>query len=159
MQSKNIINIKQKSIDIIHDKFISPASSLDQVVHHGMAFSDLIFFLVSFWVDWRVYPLSGFLWVLLVLLSLFIHSAISLYFWLPYFSQKSFGFFGIRLLAYFYVMPSKLLIEFFFFVVLECPVLFILYHPLSISLKSPFFRHYFQVYFLKFFFVLTFPFC
>ena len=68
--------------------------------------------------------------------------------WLPYFSLKLFGFSCIRLLIFFSVISSHLLVE-FSFVVLECPVLFVLSYPLSISLKSSFFRHYFHVYFLK----------
>ena len=66
---------------------------------------------------------------------------------LPYFSPKSFGFFYIWLLVYFRVTPSQLLIE-FSFVVSECPVLSVLFYPLSISLYSSFFGQYFLVYFL-----------
>ena len=66
------------------------------------------------------------------LVMLFIHSAFSLCFWLPYFSPKSFGFFCICLLVYFRVISSQLLIE-FSLVVLECPILFALFYPLSVS--------------------------
>ena len=64
---------------------------------------------------------------------LFILSAFSLCFWLPYFSPKSFGFFCVRLLVCFRVISSHLLVE-FSFVVLECTVLSVLFYPLSISL-------------------------
>ena len=68
-------------------------------------------------------------------------------FWLPYFSPESLGFFCIRLLECFIVI-FQLLIE-FSFIVLECPILSVLFYPLSISLQSSFFCQYFLVYFLK----------
>ena len=58
------------------------------------------------------------------------------------------SFFFIWLLVCFRVTPSQLLIE-FSFVVFECPVLSVLFYPLSISLQSSFFGQYFLVYFLK----------
>ena len=57
-------------------------------------------------------------------------------FWLPYFSPESFGFFCIRLLICFIVISSQLLIE-FSFIVLECPILSVLFYPLSISVNLP----------------------
>ena len=67
---------------------------------------------------------------------------------LPYFRPKSFGFTGVWLLVWFCVMTSQLLIK-FSFVVLECPVLFVLFYPLWISLQSSFFRKNLLVYLLK----------
>ena len=58
-----------------------------------------------------------------------------MFFSLPYFSPKPFGFFGIRLLVCFRVTPTQLLIE-FSFVVLESPVLSVLFYP---------FRHLFNL--------------
>ena len=58
-----------------------------------------------------------------------------MFFWLPYFSPKSLGFFFIPLLVCFRVISSQLLIE-FSFIVLECPVLSVLFYHLSISLPS-----------------------
>ena len=96
------------------------------------------YFLVSFCVNRYVFPLLGLLQVLLVLLSYCLSIQPFRYvFWLPYFNPKSFGFFGIRLLVCFCVIPSQLLIKFSFFV-LECSVLSLLFYPLSISLISLF---------------------
>ena len=50
--------------------------------------------------------------------------------WLPYFSSKLFGFSCIRLLVCFRIISSDL-IE-FHFVVLECPVLSILFYTLPV---------------------------
>ena len=63
------------------------------------------------------------------LLILFIHSAFSLFLWLPYFCPKSIGLFYIQLLVYFHVTPFQLLIE-FSFVVLECPVVSVFFFTL-----------------------------
>ena len=41
----------------------------NHVFHHGLAFSSLVSFLVSFWVNRRVFLLSGLLCALLILLS------------------------------------------------------------------------------------------
>ena len=71
--------------------------------------------------------------------------------WLPYFCPKSFDFFCIRLLAYFHVISSLLLVE-LSFVVLEYPVFSVLFYPLSITLLSSFFHQYFLVYFPKLYF-------
>ena len=62
------------------------------------------------------------------LFILFIYSAFSLCFWLPYFSPKSFGFFCIRLMVCVRVISTQLLIE-CSFVVLECPVLSVFFLP------------------------------
>ena len=80
------------------------------------------------------------------LVIFFIHSPC--FFGCHIFSPKSFGLFYIRLLVCFGVTPSQILIE-FSFVVLECPVLSVLFYPLSISFNHPFFGQYFPVYFLK----------
>ena len=116
------------------------------------------YFLVSFWINRRVFPLLGLLRALLILLFY------CLCFWLPYFSPESFGLFCIWLLICFRVISSQLLIE-FSFVVLECPVLSILFFPKSISLYSLdiyLFLQYFLVYFFKlncyFFLSCLFPF-
>ena len=85
------------------------------------AFSSLIF-LVSFWVNQCVFPLSDSLQALLILLSYCLSIRLFPYFWSPNFCAQSFGFSCIRFLVYFYVI-SYLLVELFFFVVLECPVL------------------------------------
>ena len=52
-----------------------------------------------------------------------------MFFWLPYFRTKSFGFFGIRLLVCFRVTPSQLLIRFSFVFFLESPVLSVSFYP------------------------------
>ena len=62
---------------------------------------------------------------------LFIYLAFSLCFWLPYFSPKTFGFSYIRLWVCFRVISPQILVE-FSFVVLECPVLSVLFYPLSL---------------------------
>ena len=49
-----------------------------------------------------------------------------MFLWFPYFNPKSLGFFCIRLLVCFRVTPSQLLIE-FLFIVLECPILSVLF--------------------------------
>ena len=63
--------------------------------------------------------------------------------WLPYFAQEFFSFSCIWLLVWVHVISPKLLVEFSFV------VLSVLHYPLSISLKSSFFRQYFLIYFLK----------
>ena len=50
-------------------------------------------------------------------------------FWLAYFSPESLGFFCIRLLVYFIVISFQLLIE-FSFIVLEYPILSLLFYHL-----------------------------
>ena len=72
-----------------------------------------------------------------------------MFFWLPCFRPKSFGFFGIWLLVCFRVTLSQLLIE-FSFVDLEGSILSLLFNPFSISLQPSFFHQHFLVYFLKF---------
>ena len=65
------------------------------------------------------------------LVILFIHSAFSLSFYGCHILVQN-RFFYIWLLVCFRVTPSQLLVE-FSFVVLECPVLSVLFYPLSIS--------------------------
>ena len=54
-------------------------------------------------------------------------------FWLPYFSRKLFGFCSIQLFVCFSVISFQLLID-FSFIVLEWPLLSVLFDPLCISL-------------------------
>ena len=91
-------------------------------------------FLVSFWVNRYVFPLSSLLRALLILLSYCLSiRPFRNVFRLPYFSPKSFDFLCIRLLVCFRVISSQLLVE-FSFVALEFPVLSVFFYPLSISL-------------------------
>ena len=92
------------------------------------------------------------------LVILFIHSTFSLYFFGCHILVQN------RLVSFapvvdmFFVISSQSLIE-FSFVVLEYPVLSILFYPLSISLKYSFFCQYFLVYFFKLYhFFLALPF-
>ena len=103
------------------------------VFHQRLAFSSWIFFSVVLSKSMCISALGLSSSPSSSLVILFIHSALSLCFWLPYFRPKSFGFFVIRLLVCFCVIPSQLLIE-FSFVVLECSVLSVLFYPFSISL-------------------------
>ena len=68
--------------------------------------------------------------------------------WLSNFTLKLFSLICIRFLVCFYVISPYLLVE-FPFVVLECPVLSVLFYPFSISFQSSLFRHFFLFYFLK----------
>ena len=98
---------------------------------------------------------------------LFIHCFVVFFcyvFWLPYFVQNCFGFSCIQLLVWFCVISSHLLVE-FSFVVLECPVLSVLFYPLAICLWSsfshfsvlpfPFYLYMFQRLSFVFFFILA----
>ena len=83
------------------------------------------YFLLSFWVNRCVFPVSGLLRALLILFSYYLSIQPFRYvFWLPYSSPKEFGFFCTWLLVWLRVIYSQLLIE-CSFVALECPVLYI----------------------------------
>ena len=60
----------------------------------------------------------------------------------PYFILKLFGFFWICLLVCPCTLATNLLVE-FSFVILECPIMFVLLDPIPISFVSPFFCQYF----------------
>ena len=78
---------------------------------------------------------------------LFISSADSLSFLLPYINPKSFGFFCIRLLVCFRVIPPLLLTE-FSFVVFECPVLSLLFYLCRYLFYLPYFVKLYCYFFL-----------
>ena len=102
------------------------------VFHHVLAFSSLISFLVFFWVIRYIFPLWPSSSPSSSLVISFIHSSFSLsFFGRHIFVQNRFS--GVWLFVCFCVMPSQLLMK-FSFVVLECPVLSVLFYPLSISL-------------------------
>ena len=98
------------------------------------------------------------------LVILFIHSAFSLcffFFWLPYFSLKTFGFSSIRLLVCFCVISSHLLVE-FSFVVFEYHVLSALFYPCRYVFNLPSFANIswpISTTRIVIFLVLPFPFC
>ena len=82
------------------------------------------YILLSFSVNWCIFPLSDPLRVLLVILWYRLSIQPFRYVvWLTYFSTKLLGFFCISLLICFLVIPSQLLIKFFF----RCFVPFCLY--------------------------------
>ena len=117
------------------------------VFHHGLAFSNMIFF-VLFWVKRCVFPRLDLLRVVLILLSYYLSIRVFFVMFcrLPYFSLKLPDFSCIRLLVCFPVISLHLLVE-FLFVVLELPLLSVFFYPLSISFKYSYFHQYILVYF------------
>ena len=139
--------------------FISSASQSWMEVNflNQNPFSSLTSFLVFFWVVRCVFPLWGLPRVILTLLSYRLSVQPFRYdFSVAIFSSK------IWLLVCFCVMLSQLLIE-FSFVVLECPVLSVLFLPFVdislISLLSPELSGLFPQVVLLFFLVFYFAFC
>ena len=105
-------------------------------------------FLVSFWVIQCVFLLWDLPRVLVLLSYRLSIQPFRYAFSVAIFSSKIIVFSGVWLLVCFCVLPSQLLIH-FSFVVLECPVLSVLFYPLSVFLLSSFFRQKLLVYFHK----------
>ena len=96
------------------------------VFHQGLVFYRLIFFLVYFWVNWCVFPLSDRLRALPILLSYCLSIRLFRYVYgCHIFVQNRLIF---LLSGCFRVIPSHLLVE-FPFIILECPVLSGLLYP------------------------------
>ena len=70
------------------------------------------------------------------------------FFLFPYFTPKLFCFLCFWLLVYPRAFSTYLLVE-FSFVILKCPVLFVLFGPVSLTFVSPFCRQYFFIYLFK----------
>ena len=70
----------------------------------------------------------------------FFNSAFLFSFFL-YFIPKLFRFFCIQLLVCLREFSTYILGDFFFFVIMEFPVLFVLLEPVWVSLKFPFLQH------------------
>ena len=69
----------------------------------------------------------------------------------PCFTLEVFCFVCVCLLVYLLAFSTNLLAE-FSLVTSECPVVFLLLDPVSVSFESPFFRQYLMIYLLKFYF-------
>ena len=66
-------------------------------------------------------------------------------FFFPYFAPVAFYFLSILLIIYLYVLSIDLSVEFSFVILVDAILLLIL-DPVPVSVKSPFFPHYFLVY-------------
>ena len=89
-------------------------------------------FLVTFWVVRCVFPLRGLPRVLLVLSSYRLFIQLFRYaFSVAIFSSKIVRFLWCLVFVSFCVIPSQLLIE-SSFVILECPIMFVLFYPFNL---------------------------
>ena len=92
------------------------------------------------WAIAGVCPLQSLVGVLKILFPCYLSIRPSCYFYSHVLLQNCFFFFGIRLLVCPCAIFTNLLVA-FSFVILESPVLSTLLEPVSVSFKSPFFRH------------------
>ena len=123
-------------------------TSID-VCHYSQAFFNLVLFWVLLWVSWSIFSLLVLLRVLLTHFPCCLSIRLVFYvYFVPMLSRKIVLFpchpvVGMSS----WILP--LLASRIFFVVLECPVLSVLFFPVSISFYSPFFHQYLLVYFLE----------
>ena len=132
------------------------------VFHHGLAFFQFDIFLVLFWVNRCVFPLSGRLRFLLILLSCFYPFGFFIMFsWLPYFSTKLFNFSCIQLLEGIVLSLSLLVRISFRCCGMSCFVWIVLpfVDIFLIFILSPVLSGLFPQVVLLFFLVLSFRFC
>ena len=104
------------------------------------------FFWVLLWVNWTEFSVYD------ILVALFPCCWFILLFcyvlFVPIFCSKIVLFFIIRSLVRLQASSPYLLVE-FSFVVLECSVLSVLFDPVSVSVKSSFFRYYLIIYLIE----------